>query len=313
MKVSMHALAVALIASMGGTNAMAETKPLKVGMSVGSLGHPYFTASVAGAKDEAKTLSPDGSFTVVSAEWDLGKQDNQITDFISAGDNVILLNAADPKAIAPSVQRARAAGIVVAAFDVVAAGADITVMTDNVKAGEISCAELAKQIGGKGNVVVINGPPVSSVIDRIAGCKAALSKNPDIKIVSDNQNPGAGRDGGLKAMQDFMTRFDHIDGVFAINDEQAIGADLAAKQAKRTEMKIAAVDGSPAGIDALKSGTSRIVATASQDPYAMAARALEIAADIIGGKKAPSPVELLEPKLVTVENASTTVGWPQHK
>ena len=235
MKVSMHALAVALIASMGGTNAMAETKPLKVGMSVGSLGHPYFTASVAGAKDEAKTLSPDGSFTVVSAEWDLGKQDNQITDFISAGDNVILLNAADPKAIAPSVQRARAAGIVVAAFDVVAAGADITVMTDNVKAGEISCAELAKQIGGKGNVVVINGPPVSSVIDRIAGCKAALSKNPDIKIVSDNQNP-AGRDGGLKAMKDFMTRFDHIDGVFAINDEQAIGPiSQQAGQAHRNE------------------------------------------------------------------------------
>ena len=291
---------------------MADPKPLKVGMSVGSLGHPYFTASIAGAKDEAKTLSPDGTFTVVSSEWDLGKQDNQMTDFISAGDNLILLNAADPKAIAPSVQRAKAAGIVVAAFDV-AAPVRHAAMTDNVKAGEISCAELAKQIGGKGSVVIINGPPVSSVIDRIAGCKAALSKSPDIKIVSDNQNPGAGRDAGLKAMQDFMTRFDHIDGVFAINDEQAIGADLAAKQAKRSEMKIAAVDGSPAGIDALKSGTSLIVATASQDPYAMAARALEIGSKIVGGVKTASPIELLEPKLVTAANAASTVGWPQHK
>jgi ribose transport system substrate-binding protein len=306
-------IAAAALVSIMTMPAAAAEKPLTIGMSVGSLGHPYFTASIAGAKDEAKKLSPDGGFTVVSSEWDLGKQDNQISDFISAGDNLILLNAADPKAIAPAVKRAKAAGIVVAAFDVAAEGADVTVMTDNVKAGQISCEELAKQINGKGNVVIINGPPVSSVIDRISGCKTALSKNPDIKVVSDNQNPGAGRDGGFKAMQDFLTRFDHIDGVFAINDEQAIGADLAAKQAHRTEMKIAAVDGSPAGVDALRSGSSQIVATASQDPYQMAVEAVDLGAKILQGGKPETPVVLLEPKLVTAINAATTIGWPTHK
>ena len=200
-----------------------------------------------------------------------------------------------------------------AAFDVGAEGADVTVMTDNVKAGNISCAELARQINGKGNVVIINGPPVTSVVDRIAGCKSALEKFPDIKIVSDNQNPGAGRDGGFKAMQDFLTRFEHIDGVFAINDDQAIGADLAAAQAKRSEMKIAAVDGSPAGVDALRSGTSRLVVTASQDPYAMAAQAVDLGVEILQGKKPDQPIVLLEPKLVTAANAATTIGWPQHK
>ena len=185
-------------------------------------------------------------------------------------------------------------------------------MTDNVKHEEISCAELAKQIGGRGNVVIINGPPVSSVIDRIAGCKAALSKRPDIKIVSDNQNPAAGvtPPQGNAGLHD---RFDHIDGIFAINDEQAIGADLAAKQAKRSEMKIAAVDGSPAGIDALKSGTSLIVAIASPDPCAMAARAVEIGSGIVHHVHEHCSIELLEPKLVTAANAATTVGWPQHK
>lgn len=309
-----YAVAAGVLASMlGATTAVAQDKPLVVGMSVGSLGHPYFAASIAGARDEVKTLSPKGAITIVSSEWDLSKQDNQITDFISAGDNLILLNAADPKAIGPAVKRAKAAGIVVAAFDVGAEGADVTVMTDNVKAGNISCAELAKQINGKGNVVIINGPPVTSVVDRIAGCKSALEKFPDIKIVSDNQNPGAGRDGGFKAMQDFLTRFDHIDGVFAINDDQAIGADLAAAQAKRSEMKIAAVDGSPAGVDALRSGTSRLVVTASQDPYAMAAQAVDLGVAILQGKKPDQPVVLLEPKLVTAANAATTIGWPQHK
>ncbi|MFT4165028.1 MAG: ABC transporter substrate-binding protein [Microlunatus sp.] len=276
-------------------------------------GHPYFTASVAGAKDEAKILDPNSRFTVVSSEWDIGKQDNQINDFIAAGVNLILLNAADPQAIGPAVKRAKNLGIVVAAFDVAAEGADVTVMTDNVKAGAISCEELAKQIGQKGDVVIINGPSVSSVIDRVAGCKSALAKYPDIKITSDNQNPGAGRDGGLKAMQGFLTRFPHIDGVFAINDEQAIGADLAAKQVNRNEMKIAAVDGSPAGIDAIRSGTSRIVVTASQDPYQMAVEAVDMGAQVLNGKKLDKSTILLTPKLVTAQNAAQTEGWPMHK
>lgn len=285
----------------------------KIGMSVGSLGHPFFVATIKGATDEAKEISPSATLTSVASDWDLNKQDGQIDSFISAGSNLILLNAADPKAIAPAVARARAKGVVVAAFDVAAEGADITVMTNNKKAGELSCEELAKQLGDKGRVVVIGGPPVTSVTDRIAGCMDALKAHSDIKVVFDNQNPGAGRDGGFAAMQAYITRFPQIDGVFAINDEQAIGATLAAKQQNRSEMKIAAVDGSPEVVKLLRDGSTLIVATSAQDPFGMAVEAVKLGWDAVQGKKPANPIVLLEPKLVTAANAKDVEGWRQSK
>ena len=74
---------------------------------------------------------------------------------------MILLNAADAKAIAPAVKRAQAAGIVVVAVDVAAAGVDATVQTNNVQAGEIACQYIVDKLGDKGgNVIIQNGPQV---------------------------------------------------------------------------------------------------------------------------------------------------------
>ena len=149
---------------------------------------------------------------------------------------MILLNAADAKAIAPAVKRAQAAGIVVVAVDVAAAGADATVQTNNVQAGEIACQYIADKLGDDGGKVIIqNGPQVGAVIDRVNGCKEVLAKNPKIEILSDDQDGKGSREGGLNVMQGHLTRFAEIDAVFTINDPQAIGSDLAAKQLGRSE------------------------------------------------------------------------------
>src|SRR5689334_25242880 len=65
---------------------------------------------------------------------------------ISAHVDMILINAVDPKAIEPAVKKAKAAGIVVVAVDVAAAGADATVQTNNVQArSEEHTSELQSQ------------------------------------------------------------------------------------------------------------------------------------------------------------------------
>ena len=121
---------------------------------------------------------------------------------------MILLNAADAKAIAPAVKRAQAAGIVVVAVDVAAAGADATVQTNNVQAGEIACQFIADKLGDDGGKVIIqNGPQVGAVIDRVNGCKEVLAKNPKIEILSDDQDGKGSREGGLNIMQGHLTRF----------------------------------------------------------------------------------------------------------
>ncbi|RWB78664.1 MAG: ABC transporter [Mesorhizobium sp.] len=290
--------------------APASAKDLnKVGISVGLLGNPFFVATIKGIEDAAKKINPKVEVTSVSADYDLNKQVSQIDSFIAAGVDVIMLNAVDAKAIAPAVKKAQAAGIVVAAFDVSAPGADVTVMTNNVKAGEEACQYLVDHTGGKGNYVILNGPASSSILERVKGCKNVLSQHPDIKILSDDQNAEGSRDGGLKVFQSLLTRFDKIDAVFAINDPTAIGAQLAAKQLNRSEFIITAVDGAPDIEKEFASGTSMIKASASQDPYVMAGQSLTMAADVLAGKKPAEPTVLLDPKLITAENLKDYKGW----
>jgi ribose transport system substrate-binding protein len=290
--------------------APASAKDLnKVGISVGLLGNPFFVATIKGIEDAAKKINPNVQVTSVSADYDLNKQVSQVDSFIAAGVDVIMLNAVDAKAIAPAVKKAQAAGVIVAAFDVSAPGADITVMTNNVKAGEEACQYLVDHTGGKGDYVILNGPASSSILERVKGCKNVLSKHPDIKILSDDQNAEGSRDGGLKVFQSLLTRFDKIDAVFAINDPTAIGAQLAAKQLNRSEFIFTAVDGAPDIEKELASGTSMIKASASQDPYVMAGQSLTMAADLLAGKKPAEATVLLDPKLITAENLKDYKGW----
>ncbi len=286
-----------------------SAKELKsIGITVGSLGNPYFVALSKGAEAEAKSINPGVKITTASADYDLNKQFTQIDNFISSGVDLILVNAADPRAIAPAIKRAQAAGVVVIAVDVAAAGADATVQTNNVQAGEISCQLMVDKIGGKGDVIIENGPQVSAVIDRVKGCKDVLAKHPDIKILSSDQDGKGSREGGMAAMQGYLTRFPNVVGVFTINDPQAIGSDLAAKQLNRTGITIVSVDGAPDIVGALK-GNTQVQASASQDPTEMGRLAVKTGVDIMSGKKPENPVVLLEPKLVTRDNVGQYPGW----
>ncbi len=286
-----------------------EARELKaLGISMGSLGNPYFVTLADGAAARAKELNPAVKVTSVSADYDLSKQFSQIDNFISSKVDLILLNAVDPSAMASAIKKARDAGIVVVAVDVDAKGVNATVQTDNVEAGKLACQFLVDKLAGKGNVIIQNGPQVTAVTDRVKGCKAALAGAPDIKVLSDDQDGKGSREGGLNVMQGYLTRFPKIDGLFAINDPQAIGSDLAAKQLKRSGIIITSVDGAPDIENALKTDT-QIQASASQDPWAMAQTAVNVGNDILNDKAPAEAVTLLTPKLITRDNVATYSGW----
>ncbi|MCJ7956818.1 MAG: ABC transporter substrate-binding protein [Pseudomonas sp.] len=286
-----------------------EARELKaLGISMGSLGNPYFVTLADGATARAKELNPNVKVTSVSADYDLSKQFSQIDNFISSKVDLILLNAVDPSAMASAIKKARDAGIVVVAVDVDAKGVNATVQTDNVEAGKLACQFLVDKLAGKGNVIIQNGPQVTAVTDRVKGCKAALAGAPDIKVLSDDQDGKGSREGGLNVMQGYLTRFPKIDGLFAINDPQAIGSDLAAKQLKRSGILITSVDGAPDIENALKTDT-QIQASASQDPWAMAQTAVNVGNNILNDKAPAEAVTLLTPKLITRDNVATYSGW----
>jgi len=298
-----------LAALIAGASAPVWAKELKtVGVTVGSLGNPYFVALGKGVTDAVHAVNPAAKVTIASSDYDLNKQFTQIDNFVSAGAELILVNAADARAIAPAIKRAQAAGVVVIAVDVAAAGADATVQTNNVQAGEIACQYMVDKIGKTGDVVIENGPQVSAVIDRVKGCKDVLAKFPEIKILSSDQDGKGSREGGMAAMQGYLTRFPSINGVFTINDPQAIGTDLAARQLNRTGIAIVSVDGAPDIVGALK-GNTQVQASASQDPYEMGQLAVKTGVEIMNGTKPAEPVILMQSKLVTRDNVGQYPGW----
>ncbi|MBN3888932.1 MAG: ABC transporter substrate-binding protein [Nostoc sp.] len=300
------------------TNTSAETqtatgngKLKSVAFTVGDLSNPFFVLMGQATEAEAKKIGgKDVNVTVVSSAYDLNQQANQIENFTASNTDIIIVNAADKSGIKPAIEKAKQAGRIVIAVDTGAeGGVDATITTNNVQAGEVSCKYIADRLKGKGNVVIVNGPPVDSVTQRVSGCENVLSKYPDIKILSKNQNAEGSRDGGLRVMTDLLTTFPKIDAVFAINDPSGVGAELAANQAQRKDFFIVGVDGAPEAITAIANKDGIYAATATQNPRGMAEKAVQVGNDILNGKKPSSSTILIPVKLITKDNVSTEKGW----
>jgi len=282
----------------------------RIGISLGSMGNPFYVAVANGATAKAKEINPNVDVIALGYDYDLNKQFTQIDNFIAAGVDLILFTPADPNAVAPAIARAQAAGIPVVAVDAAAEGADAIVTTDNVQAGEIACQYIVDKLDGKGDVIIQNSNQVSAVIDRVNGCKKVFEANAGINVLSSDQDAKGSRDGGMNVMQSMLTRFEKIDAVFAINDPQVIGSNLAAKQAGRDNIIFTSVDGAPDIEEVLKDPENPMVeASASQDPYAMAQIAIDIGFGLINGKAPEQKLTLIPSKLITRDNINDYKGW----
>lgn len=288
----------------GSQAASPEAKKLKsVGMTVMTLDNPYFVAYKQSLDEVAKAEGFEAS--TESADFDLAKQQAQIEAFIQKKVDLILLNAVDSKGIAGAVQQAVAANIPVIAVDVEAdGGVTSSITSDNFQAGQLAGQYLAEKLNGKGNVVLMNGNPVTSVFDRVAGFKDAIKNYPDIKIVED-QNGKLNRDDSYKVFETILSSYPkgEIDAVFGVNDPTTIGAYLAAKAANRDDFFFVSVDGSQAAVDIMK--TDKMFAqTSQQHPKAQVVKAIELAKELLAGNQIEQKV-LIPTESINSENLDT--------
>lgn len=98
-------------------------------------------------------------------------------------------------------------------MDNTADGAQATITTDNVTAGKQACEYNAEKLNGEGNMLIVNGPPVSGVIDRVAVCKEVIANYPGITILSDNQNGIGTREGGLNVTTGLLAANNDVDAI----------------------------------------------------------------------------------------------------
>jgi ribose transport system substrate-binding protein len=311
-------LAILLVATLLTTGLIAqgtaeksgEVTLDKVGVTMQTLANPFFVEMVKGVEQAAKEINPDCDVISLSGDNDLGKQTTQIDDLISAGVDLIVLNAVNHEGIGPAVKRAKDAGIVVVAADVGAVGADFVIQSDNWQAGRQAGQYIADRLNGEGNVVILTGDPVTAVFGRVGGAKEIFAKYPGIKILSEDQNGKGQRDVSLDLMSNILTAYDDIDAVFAINDPSAIGAVLAIKQAGReSEMFVVGVDGSADAIAEMKKPNSIFAATPAQTPRKMAMEATRLGFEIMKGNPPPEKEILYPVMLITKDNMDSYTPW----
>jgi ribose transport system substrate-binding protein len=273
-----------------GTSPEKAAAPQKVvGAALLTQTHVFYQDMVAAMQDEARKQG--FALHVQYAEFDSSKQNNQIETFIIQGVDALIIAPNDSAGIAPVIAEARGKGIPVFTVDIAAHGADVVshIASDNVKGGAILADYLAKLLGEKGRVAIIDHPAVASVQERVSGFEKALAKYPHMTIVQ--KVPGEGqRDKAFRAAQDLLQANPDLNGVFGINDDSALGA-LAAVEAAglQDKMVIVGYDGTPEAREAILQGKA-LKADTVQFPKDIGRRAIQAIAAYFRGETAPEVV-----------------------
>lgn len=283
--------------------------PERLAVLVNDLGNDYFQVLSQSIRQTALLrISPDIRVTVMSSGYDIERQRGQLNHWLEHEPTLIILTAADPNAFTAEIDTLQRQGHVVIAVDVEAVGALITVTSDNWDAGYQSCLALARALRANGKIALLDGPPVSSIMERTEGCEDALSYFPYIDII-DRENGGASFVGGIEAMSRLLSRNRELDGVFSINDPTALGASAAAMMQGETSLLIASIDGSPAVVEALLEGHGPLLTTAAQFPRYMGERAVVLGWQAMREHRQDQQLHRMPVQMIRRDNATLFCQW----
>lgn len=281
----------------------AQSAP-KIGMSFQEMNNPYFVSMKSALDDAANQLGTTA--IVADARHDVNKQIADIQDMIQQGVKILLINPTDSVGIQSAVKAAHDAGVIVVAIDANASGpVDSFVGSKNRDAGYQSCKYLAQSLGGSGEVAILDGIAVVPILERVAGCKAALGEAPGIKLV-DVQNGKQERDVALTVAENMIQAHPNLRGIFSVNDGGSMGV-LTAIQTSKRDIKLTSVDGAPDAVAAIKAG-GPFIETTAQFPRDQVRIGLAMAlARFWGAKSVPAtvPVDVM----VVDKNNAGSFSW----
>jgi len=295
------ALTAAMACGASAAQAQAPKQPLRIGMTFQELNNPYFVTMKQALEEAAASIG--ATVVTTDARHDVAKQIGDVEDMIQKKIDILLLNPTDSTGVQSAVRSAKKAGLIVVAVDANAQGpVDSFVGSKNTDAGRLACEYLAKSIGEKGDVAILDGIPVVPILERVKGCREALAKYPGIKVVS-TQNGKQERATALTVTENILQANKDLKGIFSVNDGGSMGA-LAAIEASGKDVKLASVDGAPEAIKAMQKPGSKFIATTAQYPRDQIRLAIGIALAKKWGANVPAAVPV-DVKLIDAEGAKT--------
>ncbi|MDN5977649.1 MAG: substrate-binding domain-containing protein [Acidipropionibacterium jensenii] len=283
----------------GGSASGSSADKGTVVLAVSTQTNPFFVQLVNGAKAEAKAKGV--TLQIQDASDDAATQANQISNAISTGAKVVIVNPTDSDAVAPSVKALNKAKIPVIAVDRSSSSGtvDSFIASDNVAGGAQAAKELATSMGEKGDVIQLQGTPGTSASrDRGKGFTQEIAKYPNIKVVA-KQTANFDRSKALDVTTNLVQAHQGVTGLFAENDEMALGAISALGSKAGKSVKVIGFDGTADGLKAVAAGT--MGASIAQQPALLGKTAVDQAADLLAGKKVPTTTPM---KVVTVTKSN---------
>lgn len=283
---------------------MASAHAANIGVSMASFDDNFLTVLRNGMEDAAKKA--DGvSLQVEDATSDIGKQLNQIQNFIAQKVDGIIVNPVDTDATAQMTKLATAAGIPLVYVNRQPADVEklpekvAFVGSDEKKSGTLQTQEVCKLLGGKGEIVVMMGDLSNQAArQRTQDVEDVIAAEPckGIKIL-DKQTANWQRTQATDLMTNWISAGLKPAAVISNNDEMAIGAIQALKAAGTKDVIVAGIDATQDGLAAMKAGDLKV--TVFQNAAGQGKGAIDTIQKLIKGDKTEKvvdvPFELVTP------------------
>ncbi|MBS3764196.1 MAG: ABC transporter substrate-binding protein [Planctomycetes bacterium] len=297
----------------GGVRNPEASKPVTIGVSIPTADHGWTGGVVWWTKKaikDWKDKDPHVTFHLATANSP-DRQVNDVEDLMIKDIDALVILPHDSAPLTPVVEKAHKKGIYVVVIDrgLTKPVSDVYVAGDNPGLGRVSAQWMAKRLNGKGKLVVLEGIPCVINKERVNAFNEVMKEYPDIEIM-DSQPAYWSTQKGLEIMENYLQKYDHIDAVWAQDDDVLKGVLQAYKESGRDDIKFfLGGAGSKHMIKKVMEGSELVPADVTYPP-SMAATAVSLAVkglrnqplDGFYQQKIPSKI-ILAAELVTEENA----------
>ena len=283
-----HTLLAATLAASITAPAMAKDS---IALVISTLDNPFFVTLKEGAEKQAKALDYD--LVVLDSQNDPAKELANVEDISVRGVKVLLINPTDSDAVGNAIAVANQKKLPVITLDRAANKGQVVshIASDNTAGGEMAGNYIAEKLGKGAKIIQLEGlAGTSAARERGAGFAKAAQAH-DFKILA-SQPADFDRSKGLNVMENLLTAQPEVQGVFAQNDEMALGALRAIQAAGKKDLVLVGFDGTDDGVKAVKGG--KMAATIAQQPEKIGEIGVQTADKVLKGEKveASIPVEL---------------------
>lgn len=270
-------------------------------LSLQTFNNPVFQEIEKGA--EAVIAAHGDHLVTADAQFSSMKQRSDVAALLEENPAALFLNPVNWEGIRDSLIEARRRKVPVIVVDAPVSDPDLVlcqIASDNAEAGRIVCDALATS-RPDARAVILHLSLNRACIERVEGFQARMARHPGMTILDIREGKGRA-EGSYPVMRELLDRWPDLDAVFAVNDPSALGAIRAIREAGRGgQVAVVAVDGSPAGIEAIRAG--ELLATAAQSPREIGRLAAELAYAHLNGRPVKKnirlPVTLIDARNVT--------------